>query len=364
MTNLKFMEIATNVASDRRIRKICRSVPKEFKDPGLITFVYVALQLFLARQGVYFIHFDEDLVSDIAEEYALRKEMVKKSIDILIENEIFNKKLFDTEKVITSEEIQEAFRKIGNRIHSPVDFSLGYCLLPKFSSSAISSAAKPFEKFAIISEDFANFRGGEGEDKDRNGIVEEWKGEEVTNPAPANKFVFPSELLNERWGMLLDQEKWRGKSEAQLQLAYEKLKECKEDVAIEMIEYTIQNGYGDVFYPNDRRREELALRKKVAPKKDTPISRPRDVEFLSEFSYLVERNEPSCKSATKVRNAWCAIQGSMSEPMKENAMHAKFRIENDTLMVTVSVDIGEWLKADPQRYRPLMEIFKKVIINQ
>ena len=359
------MEIATNVASDRRIRKICRSVPKEFKDPGLITFVYVALQLFLARQGVYFIHFDEDLVSDIAEEYALRKEMVKKSIDILIENEIFNKKLFDTEKVITSGEIQEAFRKIGNRIHSPVDFSLGYCLLPKFSSSAISSAAKPSENFARDSEDFAKFRGGEDKDRNGNRIVEECKGEEVSNPAPANKFVFPSNLLNERWGMLLGQEKWRRKSEAQLQLAYEKLKVCKEDVAVEMIEYSIQNGYNDIFYPNEHRLEELAQRKKVTEKKETPSPpTPKEVEFLPDFSYMPGNNEPSCVYATKVRRSWFEIQKGMSESMKENAMHARFHTENDTLMVTVSVDIRDWLIVDPQRYRPLLEIYKRVEINQ
>lgn len=381
MKSLHFFELPTGIAFDRRMKKIRRSVSKEFETPGIVIYVYFAIVLLLARLGIYCIAFDDDFVSDVAEEYGLGEDSIRKSITLLAENDFFDRKLFETEQIITSKELQESFKKICIRLHCPIDFSGEFSLISSPESS--KSSANPSKEFAkntnnsaSFSNDFARIRAGEGEDRDkgRDRNRDERMGEECAGRSPqdgatrphSEKFVFRDQKLNTRWKMLLVQPKWVGKNTVQVQLAFEKLQQYAEkssDIAIAMIEHSVQGNYADIFDPSPQMIEELALRKKVAAKKGGLPAPPKEVERLTDFDYIPADGEPRCQEATQVRNAWSQIQKCIPESMENTSMDAKFHIENDTLLIILSPDISEWLKADSQRYRVLSEVYAKVEVK-
>lgn len=84
------------------------------------------------------------------------------------------------------------------------------------------------------------------------------KGKKVSNDTEESPLVFPftSELFMQRWGILIQQPKWKKKSRHALQLSLDDLKPFEESFAIKLIEDSIKNDWQGLVFPNTNERYE------------------------------------------------------------------------------------------------------------
>lgn len=91
----------TDTFNDRKIRRLIR----RFNGNGYLTYDFILCSIF--RDKGYYAEFDNDFCFDIADQVYLEETEVKQIISYCCEIDLFNKKLFEKEKVITSRGIQK-----------------------------------------------------------------------------------------------------------------------------------------------------------------------------------------------------------------------------------------------------------------
>ena len=86
-----------------------------------------------------------------------------------------------------------------------------------------------------------------GEESSHNNISDKKVNNERDNKRLRSPFNYI--LLNTRWDMLIEEERWKGKSNNALQVPYELLSRYDPPVALEMINYSLSNQYRDIYEP-------------------------------------------------------------------------------------------------------------------
>ena len=102
---LSFFPTEVSIFSDIKVRKLI----KYRGNDGFVVYFYILTLIY--RDG-YYLKFDNDLYFIISEATLCEESKVKDVLDYCFSIDLFNKELFDTQKIITSQGIQKRFYKI------------------------------------------------------------------------------------------------------------------------------------------------------------------------------------------------------------------------------------------------------------
>ncbi len=100
---LDYFPMDTNIFSDRKIRKLI----KTHGCKGIAIFHIVLCEIYLDKG--YFVLCDDDFVFDVSDKLNIAESSVEETIRFCISNGLFNKRVFDVNKILTSASIQKRY---------------------------------------------------------------------------------------------------------------------------------------------------------------------------------------------------------------------------------------------------------------
>ena len=106
---IKYFPFETGIFSDRKIKKLLLT----FGAKGFLVYIFVLCEIY--KDKGYYIQCDDDFLLDIAYSLNLPETVVKEIISFCVSNVLFDKRVFDVEKVLTSSGIQKRFLEIKKR---------------------------------------------------------------------------------------------------------------------------------------------------------------------------------------------------------------------------------------------------------
>lgn len=110
-TDLRYFQQSTSTFLDRTIRRLII----KHQANGFLIYQYLKCEIF--RENGYYIVYDEFLTEDIASWFTfIEKKEIERIILYCIEIELFDAKVFETNKVLTSKSIQENYFEISRRM--------------------------------------------------------------------------------------------------------------------------------------------------------------------------------------------------------------------------------------------------------
>lgn len=121
-TGIDYFPFDVDFLSDIKIRKILRGCGE-----GAIGILISVLSNIYRDEG-YFILVDDDFYFFIADELGITEEQVAKVISKGVEVELFNKRMFDTYKILTSSGIQKRYMKATEK-RKNVELEKTYCIV-------------------------------------------------------------------------------------------------------------------------------------------------------------------------------------------------------------------------------------------
>lgn len=162
---LSFFRLDTDRYQDKRIKRL----RKDFKRDGVAVYDYILCEIYRVEGS--FIVWDESTAFDVADYWELKETVLSEIVNYCCAVGLFDKRLFTSERVLTSGSIQRRYSEICKLMKRTVIIPEKYLIPPEVG-------AKIPEVGAEIQEVFAQSR----EEKSRE---EKKKGEGET-PAPDN----------------------------------------------------------------------------------------------------------------------------------------------------------------------------------
>ena len=108
-TGVKYFPLDTGIFSDRKIRKLLLT----FGAKGFLVYTFVLCEIY--KDKGYFVQCDDDFLLDIAYTLNLPESTVSEIVNFCVSNVLFDKRVFDVEKALTSSGIQKRFSEIKKR---------------------------------------------------------------------------------------------------------------------------------------------------------------------------------------------------------------------------------------------------------
>lgn len=171
-----------------------------------------------------------------------------------------------------------------------------------------------------------------GEESSHNNISDKKFNNERDNKRLRSPFNYI--LLNTRWDMLIEEERWKGKSNNALQVPYELLSRYDPPVALEMINYSLSNQYKDIYEP---KKEMIDKARNSAPsfyEKETKARIPRCRRMLEGLGKLApEELRPYLPSFSH-----CIIS-------------------NHRARITCPEAVRDWIESNPEITFPLLRFW-------
>ncbi len=115
-----YFPLDTDIFNDLKIRKLIKRKGSE----AVAMYTYILSIIY--RDG-YYTHWDEDLAFVTAEQLGITETQITNILDCCLEMGLFSKRLFETEKILTSAGIQKRYLKICTlckRTHTVDEYSL------------------------------------------------------------------------------------------------------------------------------------------------------------------------------------------------------------------------------------------------
>lgn len=106
---LNYFPLDVDFLNDRKVRKVMR------KQGALAASALIAILSSIYKDKGYYMQWDEDICFDLSEIVLMKMDDFESIIANAIEAEIFDKKLFDEYRILTSESIQNQYRLCTNR---------------------------------------------------------------------------------------------------------------------------------------------------------------------------------------------------------------------------------------------------------
>ena len=117
-----------------------------------------------------------------------------------------------------------------------------------------------------------------------NNISDKKVNNEMDDKRPRAPFNYV--VLNMRWNMLIEEERWKGKSNNALQVPYELLSRYDPPVALEMINYSLSNQYRDIYEPKKEIIDKAKNNTSSFYEKETKARIPKCRRMLEELEKL------------------------------------------------------------------------------
>ena len=108
-TGVKYFPLDTGIFSDRKIKKLLLT----FGAKGFLVYIFVLCEIY--KDKGYFVQCDDDFLLDIAYTLNLPEATVREIVNFCVTNVLFDKRVFDVEKALTSIGIQKRFSEIKKR---------------------------------------------------------------------------------------------------------------------------------------------------------------------------------------------------------------------------------------------------------
>jgi hypothetical protein len=109
-TGLKYFPMDTGVFNDRKIRRLL----KVFGAKGYLIYSFVLCAIY--RDKGYYVQCDSNFLFDVADSLSLKENAVKEVINFCVTDVLlFNQRVFDVEKVLTSSGIQKRYLEVKAR---------------------------------------------------------------------------------------------------------------------------------------------------------------------------------------------------------------------------------------------------------
>ena len=106
---LRYFPMDTGIFSDRKIRKLL----KTFGAKGYLIYNFVLCAIY--QDKGYYVQCDDDFLFDIADSLSLEENLVREVINFCVNNVLFNERVFNVEKVLTSAGIQKRYLEVKSR---------------------------------------------------------------------------------------------------------------------------------------------------------------------------------------------------------------------------------------------------------
>jgi len=107
--SLDYFPMDSGIFSDRKIRKLL----KTFDAKGYLIYNFVLCEIY--KDKGYFVKCDKDFMFDVADTLKKEDSLVKEVIEFCVNNELFDKRVYDVYSVLTSRGIQKRYRDVKKR---------------------------------------------------------------------------------------------------------------------------------------------------------------------------------------------------------------------------------------------------------
>lgn len=398
---LRYWQIDANILSSRDIMKLIRRINKLQPGAGqLSVLVYIIIECTIVRNNDgYYIHLDDDLITDIANEINIEETFVSLVIDECLQIGLFDPCLGE-QRILTSISLQRAYFEIMKKYNRVITVG-PYCLITneleasnsskennhsykeyrhsskkswnsskeplltsKGNPSVLSKHQDSSEESADSSEESLHpSEIGTQYRKVKYSKVKEGITRARENNPPPPQLNFHDEYLNDYWNQLLLQPLWSNKTPEGIRIAFDLLSRYEPFVAAQMIKHTISSELKEVYPPKDemflaaRQEKELVFRqnhqKKVSPSVlsfgylTSAGSDPKDIPIISD-----------------IRETWRQIKSRATNEIEDSLMAVTFEITKDYLHLIASQDVIDWctesdaLSAFAKFNRPIKTITK------
>ena len=261
---LRYFPMSTGIFNDRKIRRLL----KTFGAKGYLIYNFVLCEIY--KDKGYFVQCDDDFLFDIADNLAIDENLVKEVINFCVSNVLFDKRVFDVEKVLTSAGIQQRYIEVKSRSGVSIldcykinaaEKPINATLIP------INAAEKPIN-VALIPQK---------KRKEKESKEKKRKEKEIKLPFTSEKFI-------ETWDILISTKKWKKKSLQALQMSLNQLGKYDEEFSILLMERSISNDYqGVVFENTDENYKKWLFDKEKKEKEKSPAQKEKEKKEQEEF---------------------------------------------------------------------------------
>ena len=127
---LQYFPFSVHFFSEKDV-KIIRS---RFGSDGIVVYSYLLCEIF--KQGYYF-QADDDFIMVMADEMNIKENLIRQIINFLLTRSIFEKTLWESDKILTSAEIQRQYMKSKkNSVKRTISVDKKLWLLEKFETES------------------------------------------------------------------------------------------------------------------------------------------------------------------------------------------------------------------------------------
>ena len=102
---LDYFPLDVYFINDRKLRPVKRTYGAD----GIL--IYIQILCMIYRDEGYFVRADDDFYGDIADELGMKTQKVTQVVNFLVKRSLFDDKLFNTDKILTSTGIQSRFQE-------------------------------------------------------------------------------------------------------------------------------------------------------------------------------------------------------------------------------------------------------------
>lgn len=127
-----------------------------------------------------------------------------------------------------------------------------------------------------------------GKETSHNNITDNRVNNGDDNGRPRSPFRYV--LLNNIWNTLIEEPKWKDKTTSALNVLIEMLKGQKPSVAIEMMKYSLVNGYKSIYDPKREILNKGLSSERTFYEKENDARRPRCRKMLDELGTLMPKD--------------------------------------------------------------------------